>query len=91
MQRLNLGPGGGTAPQTWRPGRYCTPASARVLDDTAPTFIAVADDAAGSHRRRGRSALAGPGTLNIADAKRFQLDEVVGIGPDVRLSATPLK
>jgi riboflavin biosynthesis pyrimidine reductase len=39
----------------------------------------------------GRSALAGPGALNIADAKRFQLDDVVRIGPDVRLTATPLK
>jgi diaminohydroxyphosphoribosylaminopyrimidine deaminase / 5-amino-6-(5-phosphoribosylamino)uracil reductase len=39
----------------------------------------------------GRSALAGPGALNIADAKRFQLDDVVRIGPDVRLTAPPLK
>jgi diaminohydroxyphosphoribosylaminopyrimidine deaminase / 5-amino-6-(5-phosphoribosylamino)uracil reductase len=39
----------------------------------------------------GRSALAGPGAVNIADAKRFQLDDVVRIGPDVRLTATPLK
>ena len=38
----------------------------------------------------GRSALAGPGARNIADAKRFQLDDVVRIGPDVRLTATPL-
>ena len=29
----------------------------------------------------GRSALAGTGALNIADAKRFQLDDVVRIGP----------
>ena len=39
----------------------------------------------------GRPALAGPGALNIADAKRFKLDDVVRIGPDVRLTATPLK
>ena len=39
----------------------------------------------------GRSALAGPGALNIADAKRFQLDDVVRFGPDVRLTATPLQ
>jgi diaminohydroxyphosphoribosylaminopyrimidine deaminase / 5-amino-6-(5-phosphoribosylamino)uracil reductase len=39
----------------------------------------------------GRPALAGSGALNIADAKRFQLDEVVRIGPDVRLTATPLR
>jgi diaminohydroxyphosphoribosylaminopyrimidine deaminase / 5-amino-6-(5-phosphoribosylamino)uracil reductase len=38
----------------------------------------------------GKPALAGPGALNIADAKRFQLDDVVRIGPDVRLTATPL-
>ena len=31
------------------------------------------------------------GALNIADAKRFQLDDVVRIGPDLRLTATPLK
>jgi hypothetical protein len=36
-------------------------------------------------------ALAGPGAVNIADAKRFQLDDVVRIGPDVRLTTTPLK
>jgi diaminohydroxyphosphoribosylaminopyrimidine deaminase/5-amino-6-(5-phosphoribosylamino)uracil reductase len=42
---------------------------------------------AGSHR----SALAGQGALNIADAKRFQFDDVVRIGPDVRLTATPLR
>ena len=36
-------------------------------------------------------ASVGPGALNIADAKRFQLDDVVRIGPDVRLTATPLK
>jgi diaminohydroxyphosphoribosylaminopyrimidine deaminase / 5-amino-6-(5-phosphoribosylamino)uracil reductase len=39
----------------------------------------------------GKSALAGPGALNIADAKRFQLDDVVRIGPDVRLTTTPLR
>jgi riboflavin biosynthesis pyrimidine reductase len=33
--------------------------------------------------------VAGPGALNIADAKRFQLDDVMRIGPDVRLTATP--
>jgi diaminohydroxyphosphoribosylaminopyrimidine deaminase/5-amino-6-(5-phosphoribosylamino)uracil reductase len=37
----------------------------------------------------GKPALAGPGALNIADAKRFQLEDVVRIGPDVRLTATP--
>src|SRR5215217_1476320 len=39
----------------------------------------------------GKPALAGPGALNIADAKRFQLDDVVRVGPDVRLTATPLR
>jgi diaminohydroxyphosphoribosylaminopyrimidine deaminase / 5-amino-6-(5-phosphoribosylamino)uracil reductase len=39
----------------------------------------------------GKPALAGPGALNIADAKRFQLEDVVRIGPDVRLTATPLR
>jgi diaminohydroxyphosphoribosylaminopyrimidine deaminase/5-amino-6-(5-phosphoribosylamino)uracil reductase len=132
-----------------------TPASARVLDDAAPTLIAVADDADASQlegRRAevvrlprvdagldldlllkalsergvrailleggptlagsflaaglidqvvayiapvligggGKSALAGPGAPNIADAKRFRLEDVVRIGPDVRLTATPL-
>jgi len=38
----------------------------------------------------GKSALAGPGALNIADAKRFRLEDVVRIGPDVRLTASPL-
>jgi diaminohydroxyphosphoribosylaminopyrimidine deaminase/5-amino-6-(5-phosphoribosylamino)uracil reductase len=37
----------------------------------------------------GKPALAGPGASNIADAKRFRLD-MVRIGPDVRLTATPL-
>jgi diaminohydroxyphosphoribosylaminopyrimidine deaminase/5-amino-6-(5-phosphoribosylamino)uracil reductase len=133
-----------------------TPASARVLDDAAPTLIAVADDADASHLEEGRadivrlprvdagldldlllkalsergvrailleggptlagsflaaglidrvvayiapvliggdgkSALAGPGAPNIADAKRFRLEDVVRIGPDVRLTATPLR
>jgi diaminohydroxyphosphoribosylaminopyrimidine deaminase / 5-amino-6-(5-phosphoribosylamino)uracil reductase len=131
-----------------------TPAAARVLDDAAPTLIAVADDADASHLEGraeivrlprvdagldlelllkalsergvrailleggptlagsflaaglidrvvayiapvligggGKPALAGPGALNIADAKRFQLQDVVRIGPDVRLTATPL-
>jgi diaminohydroxyphosphoribosylaminopyrimidine deaminase / 5-amino-6-(5-phosphoribosylamino)uracil reductase len=39
----------------------------------------------------GKPALAGPGALNIADARRFQLEDVVRIGPDVRLTATPLR
>jgi diaminohydroxyphosphoribosylaminopyrimidine deaminase / 5-amino-6-(5-phosphoribosylamino)uracil reductase len=34
----------------------------------------------------GKAALAGPGALNLADAERFRLDEVVRIGPDVRPS-----
>ena len=132
-----------------------TPASARVLDNAAPTLIAVADDTevshlegraelvrlprvdagldldlllkalsergvrailleggptlAGSFRAAGlidqvvayiapvlfggggKPALAGSGALNIADAKRFQLDDAVRIGPDVRLTAAPLR
>jgi diaminohydroxyphosphoribosylaminopyrimidine deaminase / 5-amino-6-(5-phosphoribosylamino)uracil reductase len=128
-----------------------TPASARVLDDAAPTVIAVADAShlegragivrlprvaagldldlllkalsergvrailleggptlAGSFLAAGlidrvvayiapvliggggKSALAGPGAPNIADAKRFRLEDVVRIGSDVRLTATPL-
>jgi diaminohydroxyphosphoribosylaminopyrimidine deaminase/5-amino-6-(5-phosphoribosylamino)uracil reductase len=39
----------------------------------------------------GKPALAGPGAPNIAEAKRFQLEDVVRIGPDVRLTATPLR
>jgi diaminohydroxyphosphoribosylaminopyrimidine deaminase/5-amino-6-(5-phosphoribosylamino)uracil reductase len=39
----------------------------------------------------GKPALAGSGAPNIADAKRFQLEDVVRIGPDVRLTATPLR
>jgi diaminohydroxyphosphoribosylaminopyrimidine deaminase / 5-amino-6-(5-phosphoribosylamino)uracil reductase len=39
----------------------------------------------------GKPALGGPGAINIADAKRFHLDAVVRIGPDVRLTATPLR
>ena len=38
----------------------------------------------------GKPALAGPGAPNIADAKRFRLEDVVRIGPDVRLTAMPL-
>jgi diaminohydroxyphosphoribosylaminopyrimidine deaminase/5-amino-6-(5-phosphoribosylamino)uracil reductase len=131
-----------------------TPSSARVLDDAAPTIIAVAEDADASHLEGradvirlprvdagldialllkelhergvrsilleggptlagsflaagyidqvvayvaplligggGKSALAGPGAANIADAKRFQLEDVTRMGPDVRLTATPL-
>jgi diaminohydroxyphosphoribosylaminopyrimidine deaminase / 5-amino-6-(5-phosphoribosylamino)uracil reductase len=130
-----------------------TPASARVLDDAAPTLIAVADDADASHLEGradivplprvdagldlvpkalsergvrailleggptlagsflaaglidqvvayiapvligggGKPALAGSGALNIADAKRFQVEDVVRISPDVRLTATLLR
>jgi hypothetical protein len=39
----------------------------------------------------GKPALAGPGAANIADAKRFQLEDIVRIGPDVPLTATPLR
>jgi riboflavin biosynthesis pyrimidine reductase len=39
----------------------------------------------------GKLALAGPGAPNIADARRFQLEMWCGIGPDVRLRATPLR
>ena len=42
--------------------------------------------------RRWRQAGAGRARRpNIADAKRFLLEDVVRIGPDVRLPATPLK
>jgi diaminohydroxyphosphoribosylaminopyrimidine deaminase / 5-amino-6-(5-phosphoribosylamino)uracil reductase len=132
-----------------------TPADARVLDDAAPTLIAVADDADAAHLEGradivrlpradagldlhlllkalgergvssvlleggpilagsflatglidrvvayiapvligggGKSAIAGPGASNIADAKRFQLEDVTRIGPDVRLTATPIR
>ena len=132
-----------------------TPADARVLDDAAPTLIAVADDADASHLKGradivrlprsdagldlhlllkalgergvtsvlleggptlagsflaaglidrvvayiapvligggGKSAIAGPGAANIADAKRFQLEDVTRIGSDVRLTAAPLR
>jgi diaminohydroxyphosphoribosylaminopyrimidine deaminase/5-amino-6-(5-phosphoribosylamino)uracil reductase len=132
-----------------------TPADARVLDDAAPTLIAVADDADATHLEGradvvrlprsdggldlhlllkalgergvrsvlleggptlagsflaaglidrvvayiapvligggGKPAIAGPGAANIADAKRFQREDVTRIGPDVRLTATPIR
>jgi diaminohydroxyphosphoribosylaminopyrimidine deaminase/5-amino-6-(5-phosphoribosylamino)uracil reductase len=130
-----------------------TPANARVLDDAAPTVIAVADDAPadhlGAHALRlprsergldlhallkaledrgvrslfleggptlagsflaeglidrviayiapvligggGKAALEGPGAPSIADASRFRLLEVDPIGPDVRLTAEPIR
>jgi hypothetical protein len=34
--------------------------------------------------------LAGSRAPNIADTKRLRLEDVVRIGPDVRLTATPL-
>jgi riboflavin biosynthesis pyrimidine reductase len=37
-----------------------------------------------------KPALAGPGAPNIAGAKRFRLEDVLCIGPDVRLTAIPL-
>jgi diaminohydroxyphosphoribosylaminopyrimidine deaminase / 5-amino-6-(5-phosphoribosylamino)uracil reductase len=39
----------------------------------------------------GKPAIAGPGAPNIADVKRYQLDDVTRIGPDVRLTATPIR
>jgi diaminohydroxyphosphoribosylaminopyrimidine deaminase / 5-amino-6-(5-phosphoribosylamino)uracil reductase len=130
-----------------------TPADARVLDDAAPTLIAVADDAQadhlGEHALRlprsergldlqallkalegrgirsafleggptlagsflaqglidqvvayvapvligggGKAALEGPGAPSIGDARRFRLLEVTRIGPDVRLTAEPIR
>jgi hypothetical protein len=53
---------------------------ARVVAYIAPVLIGGG----------GKPALAGPGAPNIADVKRFQLEDVVRIGPDVRLTATPL-
>jgi diaminohydroxyphosphoribosylaminopyrimidine deaminase / 5-amino-6-(5-phosphoribosylamino)uracil reductase len=38
----------------------------------------------------GLPALAGPGAASIGDARRFRLDEVVRLGPDLRLTARPL-
>jgi diaminohydroxyphosphoribosylaminopyrimidine deaminase / 5-amino-6-(5-phosphoribosylamino)uracil reductase len=38
----------------------------------------------------GPPALAGPGAASIGDARRFRLDEVVRLGPDLRLTARPL-
>jgi diaminohydroxyphosphoribosylaminopyrimidine deaminase/5-amino-6-(5-phosphoribosylamino)uracil reductase len=130
-----------------------TPANARVLDDVAPTLIAVADDAQadhlGDHAVRlprsergldlhvllkeledrgvlsvlleggptlagsflaeglidrvvayiapvligggGKAALEGPGAPSIADARRFRLLGVTRIGPDVRMTAEPIR
>ncbi len=131
-----------------------TPATARVLDDTAPTLIAVAEDADAGHLEAkativrlpradrgldlhallkaleergirsilleggptlagsflaeglidrvvgyvapvligggGLPSLAGPGAASIDLARRFRLEEVTRIGPDVRLVAYPL-
>jgi diaminohydroxyphosphoribosylaminopyrimidine deaminase / 5-amino-6-(5-phosphoribosylamino)uracil reductase len=131
-----------------------TPASARVLDDVAPTLIAVAEDADAAHLEGkaavvrlpraergldlqallkaleerdvrsilleggptlagsflaeglidrvvgyvapvliggdGLPSLAGPGAASIDLARRFRLDEVTRMGPDVRLVAYPL-
>jgi diaminohydroxyphosphoribosylaminopyrimidine deaminase/5-amino-6-(5-phosphoribosylamino)uracil reductase len=131
-----------------------TPATARVLDDAAPTLIAVAEDADASHLEAkatvlrlprveqgldlhallealeergirsvlleggptlagsflaerlidrvvgyvapvligggGLPSLAGPGAASIDLARRFRLDEVTRIGPDVRLVAYPV-
>jgi diaminohydroxyphosphoribosylaminopyrimidine deaminase / 5-amino-6-(5-phosphoribosylamino)uracil reductase len=39
----------------------------------------------------GKAALAGPGAPSIGDAKRFRLLEVTRIGPDVRLTAEPIR
>jgi diaminohydroxyphosphoribosylaminopyrimidine deaminase/5-amino-6-(5-phosphoribosylamino)uracil reductase len=130
-----------------------TPADARVLDDAAPTLIAVAEDAQadhfGNHAMRlprsergldlhallealedrgvrsvfleggpilagsflaeglidrvvayvapvligggGKTALEGPGAPSIGDASRFRLLDVDRIGPDVRLTAEPIR
>ena len=38
----------------------------------------------------GLPALAGPGAASIGDARRFRLDEVARLGPDLRLTARPL-
>jgi diaminohydroxyphosphoribosylaminopyrimidine deaminase / 5-amino-6-(5-phosphoribosylamino)uracil reductase len=132
-----------------------TPVTARVLDDAAPTLIAVATDADAAHLEGkasvvrlpraergldlhallaaleerevrsvlleggptlagsflaedlvdrvvgyvapvligggGLSALGGPGAASIELARRFRLEEVTRIGPDVRLVAYPLE
>ena len=65
------------------PGRFVLSAGLidRVVAYIAPVLIGGG----------GKSTLAGPGAPNIADAKRFQLEDVVRIGLDVRLTATPLR
>jgi diaminohydroxyphosphoribosylaminopyrimidine deaminase/5-amino-6-(5-phosphoribosylamino)uracil reductase len=69
-------------------GRFTTLAGsflAARLIDLVVAYIAPVLIGGGS-----KPALAGPGAPNIADAKRFQLEDVVRIGPDVRVTATPL-
>ena len=39
----------------------------------------------------GKAAVARPGAPSIGDAKRFRLLEVTRIGPDVRLTAEPIR
>jgi diaminohydroxyphosphoribosylaminopyrimidine deaminase / 5-amino-6-(5-phosphoribosylamino)uracil reductase len=56
------------------------------LIDRVVAYIAAALIGGG-----GKPAIAGPGAHNIADVKRFQLDDVTHIGPDVRLTATPIR
>jgi diaminohydroxyphosphoribosylaminopyrimidine deaminase/5-amino-6-(5-phosphoribosylamino)uracil reductase len=132
-----------------------TPANARVVDEAAPTLIAVAEDADATHLEGittvvrlprvpergldlrallnalgqrgverilleggptlagsfvdaglvdrviayvapaligggGLSALGGPGAASIEAVRRFELDEVIRVGPDVRLTAHPV-